>query len=248
MHPMIGLRHLRMLRDQRLSEIAYAIAWKLGVRRDARTRTQRAIFERIYAMNEWGDPESRSGPGSTRARGAQLAGPLRDLFERHAIRTLLDAPCGDFNWMRDLTNPLESYVGVDVVQALVSANHARYGDGRHRFVCADITSDPLPPADLILCRDALIHLSFADIRRALLNFTKSGSRLLLTTTFIDVERNEDIRTGGWRPLNLEHAPFNFPPPIECVEDLPAGNVAPGKRMCLWAVESIPAGATGRLSA
>ena len=72
----------------------YGAAWKLGARMPASRPVQRAIFTRIHETNEWGDPESRSGPGSTVQRGASLRPALLDLLNRHAVSTLLDAPCG----------------------------------------------------------------------------------------------------------------------------------------------------------
>jgi hypothetical protein len=218
------------------AEIAYVVAWKLGLRRRAPSPVHQALFTAIHRRNDWGNPESRSGPGSTRARGADIRDALLDLIERFSITSLLDAPCGDFNWMRDLSGKHQStYIGVDVVEQLVSENQRLYGDSRHRFLRRDITCDALPAADLVLCRDALVHFSFADIDAALGNFKRSGSRYLLATSHPHLQQNEDIRTGGWRPLNLERAPFDFPPPIAVIDDMRAGaeGIARGKRLCLW---------------
>ena len=228
------LRRIRFLLDRSLIETLIAVAHKLGVRIAAPRAAHHAIFTRIYRSNEWDDPESRSGPGSTRARGAGLRPALAELLARHSIATLLDAPCGDFNWIRDLTAEVPiSYTGVDIVEELIRDNIRRYADERHRFFCRDLTRDLLPKADLILCRDALVHFSFADIHAALANFKRSGSKYLLATSFIDLQCNEDIRTGGWRPLNLQAEPFLLPAPIESIPDTPPAGIAPGKRLCLW---------------
>lgn len=212
------------------------VAWKLGLRRRAPSLAHRALFTAIHRRNDWGNPESRSGPGSTRARGADIRDALLDLLERFSITSVLDAPCGDFNWMRDLgLDQRSSYAGVDVVEQLVSENQRLYGDSRHRFLRRDITCDALPAADLVLCRDALVHFSFADIDAALANFRRSGSRYLLATSFDQLQQNVDIRTGGWRPLNLERAPFDFPTPLAAIDDVPAGatGLSTSKRLCLW---------------
>lgn len=76
----------------------------------------------------------------------------------------------------------------------------------------DITKDRLPTGDLILCRDCLVHFSLSD------NFKASQSRYLLTTTFTNLTFNQEIRTGSWRPLNLEIEPFNFPKPILVINE------------------------------
>jgi hypothetical protein len=49
----------------------------------------------------------------------------------------------------------------------------------------DLTRDPLPKVDLVLCRDCLVHLSFDDIYESLDNLRRSGSMLLLTTTLAE---------------------------------------------------------------
>ena len=66
----------------------------------------------------------------------------------------------------------------------------------------DITRDALPRADVILCRDCLVHFSFKDIFAAIDNFKKSQSRYLLATTFIAFSENLDVATGEWRRLNM----------------------------------------------
>jgi len=80
-----------------------------------------------------------------------------------------------------------------------------------------LIEDHLPSADLILCRDCLVHLSYDDIRNALKNICSSNIRYLLTTTFPNRE-NRDIETGQWRPLNLEAHPFFLPKPIAVINE------------------------------
>jgi hypothetical protein len=110
------------------------------------------------------------------------------------------------------------YVGADVVLALINRNQLEYGAPNRRFMHADLTKDKLPKADLILCRDCLIHLSFKDALATIRNFRKSGSRNLLITTDRSVEANRPIRNGGYRAVNLQLPPFNFPPPLELHRD------------------------------
>ena len=96
-------------------------------------------------------------------------------------------------------------------------------------------------ADLLLCRDCLVHLSFADIARAIANIRAATVTYLLTTTFPAQRANEDIRTGDWRPLNLEAAPFGWPAPLEyLVEKCTEGNgLFADKSLGLWRVDSLP---------
>jgi hypothetical protein len=72
--------------------------------------------------------------------------------------------------------------------------------------------------DVIFCRDALVHFSFSDVFRALDNIISSNSTYLITTTFVDRNKNTDILTGQWRPLNLQAHPFDFPAPIATIDE------------------------------
>jgi hypothetical protein len=193
------------------------------------------IFLAIYQGNLWGSPESRSGPGSTAARAADFLPDLVTLLRRFETRLLVDAPCGDFNWAGALAAVVDTYIGIDVVREIVARNQRLAGDSNATFLHGDLTTDPLPIADVILCRDCLVHFSFADIRRALDNFKRSQSRYLLTTTFVEHDENADIATGEWRPLNLERPPFRFPPPRAVVDErcLHSGGLYRDKRLGLW---------------
>lgn len=202
-----------------------------------------AVFGDIFRRNEWGDAESVSGPGSTRARGADFTAELVALLHRLGARTLLDAPCGDFNWIAEAADAVERYVGVDVVPELVERNLRRHGTPRRSFVRADVSRDPLPAADVVLCRDCLVHFALPDVWRTLANFRRSGSRYLLTTTFVARASNARIRTGAWQPLNLQAAPFRFPEPLDVVDErcTHSGGAFRDKRLALWELASLPPG-------
>src|SRR5262249_52674810 len=158
--------------------------------------------------NAWGDAESVSGPESHEARGRDFQDELLALLDARQIHSMIDAPCGDLNWMKHVlaAHPL-SYLGIDIVEPLIARNAQRYAGPQCQFLCGDFTRADLPRADVIFCRDGLVHLSFIDARAAIRNFSRSGSRYLVATTFIDRTSNKDVPTGGWRPLNLQAAPF-----------------------------------------
>lgn len=177
------------------------------------------VFTAIYHQNLWMDERSASGQGSNLAQTEALRAELPGLLARAGVRTMLDAPCGDFHWMKEVELPVERYLGADIVEELVERNRRLYGGEKRAFVKLDVTRDAVPRVDLILCRDCLVHLSFADIRAALRNFKASGSRYLLTTTFTArAENHDEIRIGEWRPLNLQMPPFSFPEPIELLDE------------------------------
>jgi hypothetical protein len=178
-----------------------------------------ARFERIVQTNLWGAATSASGLGSESAATAAVREALPGLLQRLGVHSLLDAPCGDAGWITDCIADLD-YVGVDIVPALITANslRAQRGEVTGRFLAADITCDVLPPADVILCRDCLVHLSFDNVHRAVARFRESGARWLLTTTFPEWEVNLDCEDGDWRALNMQGAPFGWPAPVELINE------------------------------
>lgn len=202
----------------------------------------RDVFRRIFASNAWRGAESRSGEGSDLAQTGVIRREIPGLLRRLGAASLLDAPCGDFNWMRHVDLAGVDYVGGDIVPDIVAANRARFGGPGRRFEVLDITADSLPRADVMLCRDCLVHLSFADIRRALRNIRASGTTWLLATTFPG-RANAEIETGQWRPLDLCAAPLGFPPPAELLNEGCTewdGHWA-DKSLGLWRVSEVPAG-------
>jgi hypothetical protein len=110
----------------------------------------------------------------------------------------------------------QQYTGMDIVPSVIEANKARYPD--RTFLCADATCDELPKADVVLCREVLFHLSFADARRLLDNVRRSGARYLLITSEDSTRLNFDIHSGDYRSLNLRRSPFKFPAPISTIQD------------------------------
>ena len=204
--------------------------WRLS-----RSSDPRVIFQMIHRLNVWDNAESVSGPGSTLDYTASLRRHLPMVLRQYAVQTLFDAPCGDFNWMRQVVaaSPIQ-YIGGDIVPALVQANQAAHGGERTRFIRFDLTHDRFPAADLWFCRDCLFHLSYRDILAALRNFAESAvPHVLLTNHQAAVPlANTDIRTGGFRPLALFAPPFNLP--REVLYRIPEGtDPALRHEMCLW---------------
>ena len=198
-------------------------------------------FARIYQTNLWFDAESRSGTGSSLDETAQLRASLPPLLRRLNARRLLDVPCGDFNWMSHVDLSGIEYIGGDIVQPLIEANRERYESAARRFLKVDVINGPLPQADVILCRDCLVHFSFANIIAAFQTMKYTGAEYLLTTTFPAREVNKDIVDGDWRPLNLEQSPFLLPAPhsviVEgCTEE---GGAYADKALAVWRVADLP---------
>lgn len=190
------------------------------------------VFTTIYRENQWDDADSRSGSGSTLVATARLRVALPDILREHGIRTMLDVPCGDFHWMRTVELGRVEYTGADIVPDVIAANAARWAQPGRRFVVLDASRDPIPRADLILCRDLFIHLSSARIHRVLEAFRASGATWLAASTYTNCPTNQDVRTGSYRAVNMQAAPFHFPAPTLLLpEDDLTGHTA--KSLGLW---------------
>jgi hypothetical protein len=171
-------------------------------------------FTKIYMSNHWNSLESRSGEGSTFENTQGIRAELPKIFEKYEIRSMLDAPCGDFNWMQSVTkNASITYIGGDIVQALIEKNQAKYGDKNISFLHLDLTKTSLPMVDLLFCRDCLFHLSYQDIARVLENFLRSPIPYFMTTSNAAPcgprINNLDIVTGDMRSIDLFSDPFSL---------------------------------------
>jgi len=176
------------------------------------------IFTNIYDTHFWAGP-SISGGGSSLQQTQIIRKEIPKLLEEINAKTMLDAPCGDFFWMKEVNlDFLTYYIGGDIVPKLIEEVQAKYGNLKRRFVHQNIILDALPQVDIIFCRDCLVHLSNTDIVTALKNFKKSKSTYLLTTCFPETKNNKDIKTGSWHAVNLELPPFNFPKPITLINE------------------------------
>jgi len=206
------------------------------------SREMRRIFTAIHLGKSWGDCESSSGPGSTRECAASFLPDLITLVGSLGIKTLLDAPCGDFNWTAPLADAVDRYVGIDIVPALVRSNRQRWSSPQRQFLCRDMVRQRLPAADLVLVRDALVHFSQTEIFRALANLRRTGANYLVTTTFLGDRSNEDIRTGEWRPLNLLRPPFQLPVPLALIDERchHTSGIGSDKRLGVWRFADLPA--------
>ncbi|MGF6767442.1 SAM-dependent methyltransferase [Paraburkholderia sp. GAS33] len=173
------------------------------------------VFHKIYREQGWHSEESVSGWGSERKNTERIIRELPGVLRRFGVRSMLDVPCGDFNWMRHVDLSGIDYTGVDIVPDLVARNQATYAAADRHFMQLDLLKDPLPDRDLILCRDCLFHFSHADVFRAFRRFADTSARYLLTTTFVyrTYPRNADIVTGQWTPINLEMAPYDLDAPL-----------------------------------
>lgn len=198
-------------------------------------------FGYIHRVNLWGSEQSDSGVGSELSATRTLRTEIPQLLARLEAKTLLDLPCGDFGWMRHVDLGGIGYIGGDIVEALVARNQARFGGPGREFTLLDLTASDLPRADVVLCRDCLVHFSYATVFAAFANLKRSGSTYLLTTTFPGLSFNIDCMDADWRPMNLQQAPFNLSEPLalineNCIEE---DGAYADKSLGLWRISDLP---------
>ena len=118
-------------------------------------KTRENIFTEYYKNNSWHGRESVSGTGSDSEQTALLVKKLPEVFERFEVKRLLDLPCGDFNWMKQLTFGEIQYTGGDLVSELIMSNQEKYATQLIQFKTINLIEDELPESDMILNRDCL---------------------------------------------------------------------------------------------
>ena len=205
-------------------------------RRLLQLQPNRRVFTAIYERQLWGAGETVSGDGSSLESSASFRDTLPRLLAKLGAESLLDAGCGDFNWMKTVNLNGIRYIGIDVVEPLIRRNVELYGSEKRTFLIADITKDPIQNADIVLCRHCLIHLSNRQVCMALRNLKSIGAKFLLATTFPGVTDNADIWQGSFRPLNLEIEPFNLPKPVRVLHDSRATDRS--SVLALWRITDI----------
>lgn len=156
------------------------------------------VFDSIYKGNLWGGRQSRSGTGSDLEETVKIREGIPKLIEVLDVKSVLDIPCGDFNWWKDMKLDVE-YIGGDIVDDIIKDNLEKYPGIDFRKL--NIVNDKLPKVDLVHVRDLFGHMPNDDVQLAIKNIENSGSRYLLTTHW-PTAGDADAPVGGWRPINI----------------------------------------------
>lgn len=193
-------------------------------------------FTMIYRTNAWGASESKSGSGSSIYATKSIREQLPFLVKTMEVNSVLDAPCGDFAWMRYVKFPPNViYIGGDIVQPLIEELQLNFSSRNKIFRQLDITKDELPDVDLMIVRDCLFHFSYEDIVRFLKNFARSNIANLLTTSHYSKSDYSfvDIVTGDFRVLDLTKKPFEFSSNSLFTIEEPSEDLLPPRSLRLW---------------
>lgn len=206
------------------------LAWSI------RYPTAASRFARIHETNYWANGESLSGEGSTLEATSYVRQALSTFVREHHVPSILDVPCGDFNWMRHVEMDIP-YFGGDIVEAIIARNREAHGSDRRNFEVIDLTKSTLPRCGLVFSRDCLNHLSIPDIQRAISNIRSSGAEYIAVTQFPAQTVNRSQESGfNYRELNFNLAPFHWPEPVAIHDE----RLHPGKHIAFWKISDLPA--------
>lgn len=171
-------------------------------------------FTDIYDRARWGRNdagEANSGPGSTVESTLLYRTFLQAFLKKYDIHSVVDAGCGDWEFSRTLDWTGVDYKGYDIVSSVVEQDKQKYATPSVQFFVANIVTDNLPPADLLICKHVLQHLPNQDVTKFLAQLPKYKHVLL--TDSVDPHTlsadNRDIPAGHFRPIDLTLPPFNL---------------------------------------
>ncbi len=157
-------------------------------------------FNRIYAEGTWGKDvagKGTSGSGSTLEITREYRAYVEDFIKKHAIKSVVDAGCGDWSFSSAMDWGDASYLGVDIASDVIEAVRKKHEKGKIRFQVGDIT-DELPAADLLISKDVLQHLSNELVHKFIRNNLRKGKYkwVILTNDRGSPPRNLDIASRG----------------------------------------------------
>lgn len=158
------------------------------------------IMDDIYRNNLWNGTESLSGPGSTREYAKSAGAFIETIIDDIQAVSILDAGCGDHNWIGEFIPNGTLYMGLDASKEIIKQNVQNYASVSKWFSVGDYSRQLPGPVDLIICRHSLQHLPAENVKAALNLFKVYGFKLI-ATTFVN-NNDGDCEVGGFYPYNL----------------------------------------------
>lgn len=153
-------------------------------------------FDLIYQNGWWGDVDRASGHGSFGIWADAFVGIILKLVEEHGLRRVVDVGCGDFNVGRRIAPHVDSYLGLDVSRVIVERNRRDFEKVQNvTFETFDLIEKRPPPADLVLVRQVLQHLTNRQVEAALDNLEASEARwIIVAEDVVNGPRNASPNT------------------------------------------------------
>ncbi len=166
------------------------------------------VFTKIYSENVWGENHS-SGGGSSVEAASPYMDFLQKFLKEYHITSVIDFGCGDWQFSRYINWDGIDYLGVDLVDSVITADITLFQRENIKFIVSDLIKTgfkDLPNADLFIAKDVFQHLSNKNVKEILKGISsKEIKYALITNDYSDF--NIDISNGDTRPLNLLEEPF-----------------------------------------
>jgi SAM-dependent methyltransferase len=182
-------------------------------------RSAEEVFTEYYELGVWGyteDGHGGSGWGSSLENTQAYVDFLTKFLKEKEIESVVDIGCGTWEFSQTIDWEGIQYLGCDPVESVIERNVRLYSVPGISFIQHDLINDPLPEADLIICKDVLQHLTNADIQ-IFLTKIRGVKHCLITNDLSTSPKNSmESRShnpniphrGPNRPLDLTKPPFN----------------------------------------
>ena len=101
---------------------------------------------------------------------------IEEIIVKFSVKSFVDIPCGDLNWMKLVSMHGASYTGMDIAEHMIQDLAAKYPD--RKFKHHDFVTDPLPATspDVVMSRDIFFHLGHSSVLKAVQNIKASGAK------------------------------------------------------------------------
>ena len=83
--------------------------------------TSKDYFEHIFLEKKF-NSNNHSGNGSMPEQTIELIKNLPEIIKKYNINTLLDIPCGDFEYMKYIHSQIPNYIGGDISENVIKRN------------------------------------------------------------------------------------------------------------------------------
>ncbi|MDA1246240.1 MAG: class I SAM-dependent methyltransferase [Cyanobacteria bacterium] len=179
------------------------------------------IFDKIYENSYWGNG---SGGGSSPEATQPYKIFLEGFIRQHNIKSIIDLGCGDWQFSQFLDFGSATYIGIDASNNVIAKNKKSFARPGVSFTNLPKNINELPSADLLVCKDVLMHLSTKEVKDILSILPRFkyalitndipcvsifGRILLKLRSLFAPVVNKEIKTGDYRPLDPTKYPFNF---------------------------------------
>jgi hypothetical protein len=154
--------------------------------------------------------ETYSGPGSLLKNTENIINQLPIFLKKYNITSIIDIPCGDFNYMKRINLDNIKYNGYDISKKAIDICSSHKSNNIN-FSVFDATSEQLQYSDLIICKDLFLHLSFEHIHTILKNIIHSKCKYFAVSRYDNgnVTNIDQISGLGARAIEITNEPFNF---------------------------------------